>query len=144
MTEELDSAAESAPPQAGLSTNAIFAILGGVALLAIVLGALFYSQPVPDVKAGQAAKIGFAAARIGIACASTREKFDAMIAAALAQDYEKFREATSDGVILRQNDRVKVLERFGDHKENAKLLVITGSYAGRTCYTETDARGFLE
>jgi hypothetical protein len=127
-----------------MSTNAIFAILGGVALLAIVVGALFYSQPIHDVKPGEGAKIGFAAARIGIACASTKEKFGAMIAAALAQDYNKFLEATAGGVILRQNDEVKVVERFGPHNENAKLEVLSGPFAGRTCYSEIDARGFLE
>ena len=89
-----------------------------------------FLAPIKDVKPGETARVGAAAASIGLACAATRQKFDVMIAAAIARDLTRFDSVTGDAVVLRKGDAVKVLERFGDKQQNAKLQVESGEVQG--------------
>jgi hypothetical protein len=139
---------DSAPPagaeRAAVSRSTVFAAAGGVTLFVVLLGVLFYTRPIKDVKPGESAHVGAAAASIGLACAATRAKFGIMIAAALRRDLPKFDSVTKDAVVLHMGDEVKVLERFGERQQNARIEVLSGKNKGRTCYTEIDAPDFLD
>ncbi len=112
------------------------AIALGCAALAACVGHQSRSpegSPTPGLTVGETRIVGTLGEGQGVTCPTSLGRLNEMVKSAASGDQDAYQEAVEDAEILREGQRVRVLEV--DDPQHVELSLVGGPDAGVSCWT---------